>query len=108
MSSVPPAKSTRVGALDSMIMAQASSLQQDFLSSQFEGMRQLSQEMTVMNVHGKAMTRVPVKESTDAGRGGAVASNELGAVLLFLGESRIGLEAAAATGFVRAHRADDD
>src|SRR5207302_1444219 len=71
-------------------------------------MQQLSQEMTVMNVHGKAMTRVPGKESTDAGGSGAVAGDELGAVLLFLRESGIGLEAPAAAGFVGAHRADND
>src|SRR5258708_3175884 len=109
MSSVPPAKSTRVGALNSMPMGPTWLDSVGFFCwSQFEGMGLLSQEMTVRNVHGKAMTRVPVNESADAGRGGAVAGDELGAILLFLRESRIGLEAAAATGFVGAHRADDD
>src|SRR6266849_8210539 len=51
---------------------------------------------------------VQMKESAAAGRGGAVASDELGAVFLFLGEGGIGLEAAAAAGFVGAHCADDN
>src|SRR5437016_2497186 len=106
MSSVPPAKSTRVGALDSMIMVARQLDSRGFVSSQFDGMRRPSQEMTVRNVNGKAMPALAGKGST--GGGGAVASDELGAVLLFLGESRIGLEAAAAAGFVRTHRADDD
>src|SRR6266849_5142919 len=72
--------------------------------------------MTVMNVHGKAMTsgRWPSKElpsiqMKESARGGsAIAGDELRAVLLFLGESGIGLEAAAAAGFVRTHGANDD
>src|SRR5437879_2313979 len=61
----------------------------------------------VMNVHGKAMTSGQVEESTGSG-GGAVAGDELRTILLFLGEGGIGLEAAAAAGFIGAHRADDD
>src|SRR6267378_3745594 len=45
---------------------------------------------------------------TSTAAGGAVAGDELGAVLFFLGEGGIGLEAAAAAGFVGAHRTDDD
>src|SRR6202521_4831983 len=43
-----------------------------------------------------------------AGGGGAIAVDELRAVLLFLREGGIGLEAAATAGFVSAHRANDD
>src|SRR6266849_3968811 len=72
--------------------------------------------MTVMNVHGKAMTsgRWPSKElpsiqMKESARGGsAIAGDELRAVLLFLRESGIGLEAATAAGFVSAHRANND
>src|SRR5260370_19685377 len=79
-------------------------------------MREPSQAMTVMTVPGKAMTsgRWPSKElasvqmKESAGGGGTVAGNELRAVLLFLRESGIGLEAAAAAGFVGAHGANDD
>src|SRR5229473_4733852 len=42
------------------------------------------------------------------GGSGAVAGDELRAVLLFLGEGRIGFKAAAAAGFVGAHGADND
>src|SRR5712692_10043823 len=43
-----------------------------------------------------------------AAGGGAVAGDELRAVLLFLGEGGIGFEAAAAAGFVGAHCADNN
>ena len=69
--------------------------------------------MTAVGVYGKATTLTPgiglssVKEEKSAA-GGAVASDELGAVFFLLRESRVGLEAAAAAGFVRAHGANDD
>src|SRR5229473_215608 len=51
---------------------------------------------------------VPIKESAAAGGRRAVAGDELGAVLLFLGEGGVRFEAAAAAGFVGAHCTDDD
>src|SRR5260370_5030968 len=77
-----------------------------FQSSQFDGLSQPPQAMTVMTVHGTAIISVSmneqrtalstVKESATAG--GAVAGDELWAVLFFLGEGGVGLEAAAAAG----------
>ncbi len=64
--------------------------------------------MTFGRWTSKELRSVQMKMSAAAGGGGAVAGDELRAVLLFLGESGIGLEAAAAAGFVRAHCADDD
>jgi hypothetical protein len=47
-------------------------------------------------------------ESGAAGGGGAVARDELRAVLFFLSEGGIGFEATAAASFVGAHRTDDN
>src|SRR5258705_2595237 len=49
-----------------------------------------------------------LRGSVAASGGGAVAGDELRAVLFFLREGGIGFEAAAAAGFVGAHGADDD
>src|SRR5882724_7941027 len=54
MSRVLPAKSTRVGALDSMIMARVSSILRALQQSQLDGIKRLSPAMTAKNVHGKA------------------------------------------------------
>src|SRR6266478_8704676 len=98
--------------------ARASSILRAVVPSQFDGMCRLSQAMTAMIVHGKTMAQARVdkrktglssdKKSAAAGRGGAVAGDELRAVLLFLGKGGIGFEAAAAAGFVGAHCADND
>src|SRR6266853_1768906 len=86
----------------------------DFQSSQFDGFRQPSQAMTAVGVYGKATTLTPGnrlvlgRAEKSAATGGAVAGNELGPVFLLLRECGIGLEAAAAAGFVGAHGANDD
>src|SRR6266436_1671287 len=118
MSSVLPAKSTRVGALDSMIMSASQLDSGDFQPSQFDGLVRSPQGMTNATVHRKALTRALGLErrttlferrvASAAGAGGAVAGDELRAVLFLLGEGGIGLEAAAAAGFVGAHGADND
>src|SRR6267142_4604107 len=56
----------------------------------------------------EALHRAGMNRLTAAGRGGAVACDELRTILLLLGEGRIRFEAAAAAGFVSAHGADDD
>jgi hypothetical protein len=70
-----------------------------------------------MAVHGKIIISSPVDRrrtaliryvKMSAAGGDAVAVDELWAVLFLVGESGIGLEAAAAAGFVGAHCADDD
>lgn len=57
--------------------------------------------MSAMVVNGKAI-------SAGAGSCRPITGNELRAVFFLLREGGIGLEAAAATGFVRATGADDD
>src|SRR5258708_40043433 len=74
--------------------------------------------MTVMNVHGTETPSIellneiarnkPIMKSFATAADGAVAGDELGPVLFLLRENRIRLEAAAAAGFVGAHRSDDD
>src|SRR5712664_1465316 len=56
---------------------------------------------------GRWWERQPAASAAACG-GGAVARDELWAVLFFLRECGIGLEAAAAAGFVGAHRADNN
>src|SRR5258708_31830124 len=74
--------------------------------------------MPVMNVDGTVTSTIallneiarykPIMKSFATAADGAVAGDELGPVLFLLRENRIRLEAAAAAGFVGAHRSDDD
>src|SRR5258708_5043562 len=74
--------------------------------------------MSVMAVHGTAIISAPrtskeppsveMQVSATAGGGGAVAVDELRAVLFFLREGRVGLEASATAGFVCSYRTNDD
>src|SRR6266446_3100483 len=83
-------------------------------SSQFDGRSGQAQARITRRVSGKTIKyeavwrREPIEASVAANGGGAVAGDELGAILFFLREGGIGFEAAAAAGFVSAHRADNN
>src|SRR5215469_3540062 len=112
MSSVLPAKSTRVGALDSMIIRKD---QPDFgffgRGSLTEHRGKLKEESG--GVHrkvtpasaGRVMNR---RLRLGARGGGAVTPDELRAILLFHRERGVRLEAAAAACFISSHGPDDD
>src|SRR5580692_12559223 len=109
MSSVLPAKSTRVGALDSMIMNFHYRDLQSMRTSQFAGIGlQAQAEMTARTDKLTSDARRELVPRA-ASRGGAIANHELRAcVLFFLGQRGIRFEAAAAAGFIHSACANDD
>src|SRR5260370_13160555 len=96
-----------------MIMSASQVDSGDLEASQFDGLVRSPQGMTNATVHRKALTRALGLErrttlferrvASAAGAGGAVAGDELRAVLLFLGQCGIGLQVAAAAGFLIGH-----
>src|SRR5215472_5561301 len=106
MSSVLPAKSTRVGALDSMIIGKS---QPDF---GFFGRGSLTEPRGKLKEERGGVNRKVMPASAGrvrlASGGRAVTRDELRAVGLFHGERGVGLKAAAAASFIRSHSADDD
>src|SRR5882724_11741738 len=91
----------------------ASSMLWNFQPSQFDGRSGQAQANTARCVNGKTMTERPVAgerlpaKSASTRCGGTVAGDELRAVLFLLRECGIGLEAAAASGFIGAHGTND-